>query len=239
MNKVLQFRVLGYIWTLAWSSLKEISLTSSESLIEHSRGTTYNGSSQISGLQLWQRLSSSMMLDENSQLSGKLIKQHQENPQLTNTACYRDFQVSKYLQNSASDNAGIRIPDTDPHDDPILCHDSYLTLLMKTPLHLFTKTQKINLSNRLLQVLANRSIGTRSIARALNLLVFFTKTPSSSMVLLKKPDMTSDENRSDSQGISATWLFEIAAWLDEIENAASPDVQALIQLRHLTDLVLQ
>ena len=127
----------------------------------------------------------------------------------------------------------------DRHDDLVSSHDTCLTLLLTTPLHLFTKTQKINLSNRLLQVLTNRSIGTRSIARALHLLVFFTKTPSSSMVLLKKPDMTSDENRSISQGISTTWLFEIVAWLDEIESAASPDVQALIQLKQLTDLVLQ
>lgn len=131
------------------------------------------------------------------------------------------------------------MPEDDRHDDQVLSHDTCLTLLMTTPLHLFTKTQKINLSNRLLQVLVNKSIGINSIARALNLLVFFTKTPSSSMLLLKKPDMTLDDNPSNSQGISPTWLFEIAACLDEIGSAASPDVQALIQLKHLTDLVLQ
>ena len=154
-------------------------------------------------------------------------------------ACYRDLQVSKYLQYSdfhGDDDSQQRpFNQSDSDDHLVLISDASLRLLMMTPLQLFTKTQKVNISNRLLHLLTNRLMGRYSIATALNMLILFMETPSNTMVMLRKPNLTSDENVSGDQGTSTTWLFEIAAWLDD----ASPDAQAVMKLKQLAVLVLQ
>ena len=108
-----------------------------------------------------------------------------------------------------------------------------------TPLHLFTKTQKINLSNRLLQMLADGSFKGSSITKALHLLVFFTQTPSKSMVLLDKPNLVIDLNTTDSRATSTTWLFVIAARLDDSMEENGVNVAAIQQLKQLNIMVLK
>ena len=117
--------------------------------------------------------------------------------------------------------------------------DASLHLLAMTPLRLFTKTQKINLSNRLLQMLADRSFKGSLITKALHLLVFFTQTPSKSMVLLEKPNLVIDLNTTDSRVTSTTWLFVIAAWLDGSMEESSVNVAAIQQLKQLNTMVLK
>ena len=108
-----------------------------------------------------------------------------------------------------------------------------------TPLYLFTKTQKINLSNRLLQLLADESLDANSAAKALHLLVFFTQTPSKSMVLLDKPNHVIDWHTTDSRVTSTTWLFVIAAWLDGSREEIGVNVAAIQQLKQLNTMVLK
>ena len=108
-----------------------------------------------------------------------------------------------------------------------------------TPLQLFTKKQKVNVSNRLLHMLINRSMDRHTIAAALNILILFIETSSNTMAMLKKPNPKSDESVSGDQGISTTWLFEIAAWLDEASRGIGPDTRAVMKLKQLVVLVLQ
>ena len=118
-------------------------------------------------------------------------------------------------------------------------HVASLDLLAMTPLHLFTKTQKINLSNRLLQLLADGSFKGSSITKALHLLAFFTKTPSKSMVLLDKPNLAIDSNTTDSRATSTTWIFLIAARLDDGMEENGVNVAAIQQLKQLNIMVLK
>lgn len=125
------------------------------------------------------------------------------------------------------------------HDHLVRISDASLRLLMMTPLQLLTKTQKVNVSNRIIQLLADRSMDRSAIAVALTMLVLLMETPSNTMILLKKPNLTSDESLPGDQDTSTTWLFEIAAWLDEVSRDIGPDVQAIMKLKQLTVLVLQ
>lgn len=244
MNKVVQFRVLGKIYSQAtmyfFGMLRQQPEPKSLSrlLNESFRQENYDASSQVSYPSLWVKLSNSTMIDDQTAISGEVIR-CMKGSGLTMTACYRDFQVSKYLQNSAYDEVDYHVPEPDRHKYQVMRHDVALVFLAMIPLHHFTKTQKINLSNRLLQVLAERSIAVGAIAQVLGLLVSFTETPSSSMVLLKKPDLTSDEIRSGDPGASTTWLFAIAAWLDDIAREAGPDILTIVRLKQLATLVLQ
>ena len=117
-----------------------------------------------------------------------------------------------------------------------------------TPLHLFTKTQRINLSNRIAQQLAGKLIGSRSFAKALDLLFYLMQTPSNSMDFLNKPVLTTVEQQSQSK----TWVVKIAAWLDETaqsddmdlrailqDEVDDVDVQAIIKLKQLTSQLLE
>ena len=157
-------------------------------------------------------------------------------------ACYRDLQVSQYLQYSDfhgdDDSQQGPFNQSDGDNHLILFSDVSLRLLVMTPLQLFTKTQKVDISNRLLHLLTNKFMDRYSIATALNMLVLFMETPSNTMVMLKKPNLTSDENVSGDQ-TSTTWLFGIAAWLDEASRGIGPDVQAVIKLKQLAVLVLR
>ena len=108
-----------------------------------------------------------------------------------------------------------------------------------TPLQLLTKTQKVNLANRIYELLADRSMDQSTIAVALNMLILLMGTPSNKMILLKKPNLTSEESVSGDQDTSTTWLFEVAAWLDEASRGIGPDVQAVVKLKQLAVLVLQ
>ena len=158
-------------------------------------------------------------------------------------ACYRDLQVSQYLQYSDfhgdDDSQQGPFNQSDGDNHLILFSDASLRLLMMTPLQLFTKTQKVDISNRLLHLLTNRLMDRYSIATALNMLVLFMETPSNTLVMLREPNLKSDENVSRDQDTSTTWLFEIAAWLDEASRDIGPDAQAVIKLKQLAVLVLQ
>ena len=119
---------------------------------ELERATDTNGASY---LRLWERLSRTTMLDEEAAASGRTEQRRGKGLQLTLIACFRDFQVSKYLKSSSSEQEGEEVSIND--------HDVSLDLLTLTPLHLFTKTQKVNLSNRLLQVLVDSAFFCLSI----------------------------------------------------------------------------
>ena len=118
-------------------------------------------------------------------------------------------------------------------------HDISLELLIVTPVSLFTKTQRTNISNRLLQVLTNRTIGESVITEALGLLVLCSETPSSSMVLFSKPDGSNEESEADPQGNPTLWLFGIASWLDEISFRTIPSLLTINLLKRLAVLVLK
>ena len=158
-------------------------------------------------------------------------------------ACYCDFQVSKYLELSSSDlvddSQGEFFFSSRSHDHLFRVSDASLRLLVVTPLQLLAKTQKVNLANRIYDLLADRSMDQSTIAVALNMLILLMETPSNKMILLKKPYVTSEGSVSGGQDTSATWLFEIAAWLDEASRGIGPDVQAVMKLKQLAVLVLQ
>ena len=159
------------------------------------------------------------------------------------SACYSEFQVSKYLQlsgfHATDDFQQGAFNEFYDYVHLVVFSDASLRLLMMAPLQLFTKTQKLNVANRLLHLLTDRSMGRYTISAALNMLILFMEAPSNTMIMLKDPYLKSDESVSGDQGTTAPWLFEIAAWLDEASHGIGPDVQAVIKLKQLAVLILQ
>ena len=137
------------------------------------------------------------------------------------------------------DSQGGPLSQSHSHDHLVRISDASLMLLMMTPLQLLTKGQRVNVSNRIIQLLADRSMDRSVIAVALNMLVLFMEKPSNTMILLKKPNLTSEENVPSDQETSTAWLFGIAAWLDEVSRDIGPDVRAVMKLKQLAVLILQ
>ena len=237
-----QFQVLDKIYMGALLkmcsilALQEELTLATDAFAEASMHENSHENSEVTYLSLWARISHSALLNDEKGLSGKTSNARSKARWLTGSACYRDFQVSKYLQFS---DFGGSFGQSQTNDHLIPSSDASLRLLMMAPLKLFTKTQKVNVSNRLLQLLAKRSMNRSTIATALNMLVLLMETPSSDMVMLKNSNLTSDEGVSGDRGTSTTWIFEIATWLDEASRGTSPDTQAVIKLKQLAVLVLQ
>ena len=163
---------------------------------------------------------------------------------LTVIARFCDFQVSKYLQFSDYDVKNVNdIEENATYTELELCavraNDVALELLQITPVDSFTKVQRINISNRILQQLVNRKFGIGMIAEALHLLTNLVRMPSSSMMILKKPTWVSDSSTSQDTGSGVITLFAIARWLDDLGAEVDVPFSAVTELKHLAVAILQ
>ena len=120
----------------------------------------------------------------------------------------------------------------------IRANDVALELLQSTPMDSFTKVQRTNLANRVLQQLVNRKFGRSAIAEALHLLTGLVRMPSTSMIILKEPIWHPDPNTTQDIDSPIT-LFTLAGWLDDLSTEGYVPFPAVTELNRLASAVLE
>lgn len=156
---------------------------------------------------------------------------------LIRVAGFRDFQMSKYLEYSDSRpdiGAMIRLlSDFDAYRWIICRNDVALELLRATPAEVFTKTQKANLCNLILQQVINRGFGKGMLVEALHQLTSLIRKPSATMGLLSDPIWTLGKRDPQQPNTGEVTLFAISAWLDDLIRRGESVSSAVTQLRQL------
>ena len=145
---------------------------------------------------------------------------------------HSDYDIERLMQSQPS-GTYLRL-----ETGAIRANDVALELLQSTPMDSFTKVQRTNLSNRLLQQLVNRKFGRSAIAEALHLLTDLVRMPSSSMIILKEPVWHSgpDTTRDIDSPIT---LFTLAGWLDDLSTEGYVPFPAVTELNGLASAVLE
>jgi len=172
------------------------------------------------------------------------LKQISSDRELTLIAHFCDFQVAKYLQHSDYDiekliEVEVDAPYAQLQVAAVRANDVALELLQSTPMALFTKVQRTNISNRILQQLVSRKFGIGVIAEALHLLHDLIRTPSSSMIILKEPTWITDSNNDQDTRPHVVTLFAIARWLDDLTPELGVSYPAVMALKSLAIAVVE
>lgn len=159
-------------------------------------------------------------------------------------AHFCDFQVAKYLQHSDYDieklfEVEVNATYAQLEIVAVRANDVALELLQITPMALFTKVQRTNISNRILQQLVSRKFGIGMIAEALHLLHDLVRTPSSSMIILKEPTWITDSNNDQDTHSHVVTLFAIARWLDDLTPEFGVSYPAVMALKYLAIAVVE
>ena len=155
---------------------------------------------------------------------------------LTFLARFCDFQVSKFLQHCRYHT------DMDDQNNFLgnkngaeRVNDITLELLQSTPMISFTKVQRINISNRILQQLLNKAFSIAMVASALHLLTNLVQMPSSAMMILKQYSFFID---SGDEGPLSSFL-DIARWLDDLAAEGNVPYDLMMEFNRLTAAVVE
>lgn len=159
-------------------------------------------------------------------------------------ARFCDFQVAKYLQHSDYDIEKLVEVEADAtyaqlETAAVRANDIALELLQITPMALFTKVQRSNICNRILQQLISRKFGIGMIAEALHLMHDLVRMPSNSMIILKEPTWITDSNNDPDTRSHVVTLFAIARWLDDLVPELGVSYPAVMALESLAIAVVE
>lgn len=163
---------------------------------------------------------------------------------LTLIAHLCDFQVAKYLQHSDYDIEKLVEVEVDAtyaqlEIAAVRANDVALELLQITPMALFAKVQRTNISNRILQQLVSRKFGIGMIAEALHLMRDLVRTPSNAMMILKEPTWITESNNDQETRSHVVTLLAIARWLDDLVPEFGVSFPAVMALKSLAIAVVK